>query len=485
MITLFSSIVILIIGYFVYGTIIEKVFGPDDRMTPAYKINDSVDCMPMKTWKNYIIQLLNIAGTGPIFGALMGAVFGPVVYLWVVFGAIFAGAVHDYMIAMISNRHDGASIVELSGIYINKTVKFILSNFIVLLLLLVGAVFTSSAAILLANLTPNSLDKLFWLIIIFAYFSLATLLPISKVIGKFYPIIGLFLILITANLFISLVITEGSSLPELKLHSIHPDNLPAWPFMFVTVACGAISGFHGTQSPLISKCIKTEKEGKWVFYGSMITESLITLVWVTAGISFYDSPQLLNNALASLGQSGVVHEITKALLGRAGMVLATIAVLFCPITSGDTAFRSARLILAELFHLDQKVIKNRIILTLPLFAVGIIFALFNFDMLWRFFSWSNQTLAMITLWICTVYLQREKKNKYLSLFTAIPATFMVGVSCTYILCSPEGFKLSYIIAYTIGAVIALDSFVIYLVLTKRMIEKETGIKKIKKSWFSK
>lgn len=470
MFSLLASFAVLIIGYFVYGKITEKVFSPDDRATPALTINDGVDFVPMKTWKAFLIQLLNIAGTGPIFGALMGAVFGPVVFLWIVFGSVLGGAVHDYMSGMISLRHDGASVAELSGTYLGKAVKVIMRIFSVLLLVLCGTVFVTSPAGLLDKLTPDWMNGTFWTVVILIYYLLATLLPIDKLIGKLYPVFGILLITMAVAVICGIVFSGGTyTIPEISLSNLHPDGTPVWPYMFVTVACGAVSGFHATQSPMIAKCITSEKAGRKVFYGAMISESVIALVWAAAGVSFYGSTQLLNQALAS-GASNVVYEISTGVLGPAGGILAVAGVVICPITSGDTAFRSARLILAESFGLNQKKLVNRLYITVPLLIAGgllTLFAILNdngFQVIWRYFSWSNQTLAMISLWVSTAYLLKKGKYRFGSLITAVPAAFMTAVSVTYILMANEGFHLDKTISYALGAACAAIIFIIYIVL---------------------
>jgi carbon starvation protein CstA len=452
MISLIMAFALLIQGYFLYGRVVERVFAPDDRKTPAYAREDGVDFIPMPTWKAFLVQLLNIAGTGPIFGALMGACFGPVVFLWIVFGAILGGAVHDYMCGMISERHDGASIAELSGIYLGRRMKWIMRVFSVLLLLLTGTVFVTSPANLLAQLT--SMSATFWIVVILVYYILATLLPIDKIIGKLYPVFGVVLIIMAVGIMAG-IIAGGYTVPEVIVVDLHPQNLPIWPYMYVTVACGAISGFHATQSPMMSKCIKSEKEGRKVFYGAMLSESVIALIWAAGGAAFYESTGGLFNAISSMGQSGVVYEISTGMLGTVGGILAVIGVIACPITSGDTAFRSARLILAEITKLDQKPIRNRLLITLPLLGVGALLTQLDFNVLWRYFSWSNQTLAMIALWVATLYILRTHEKKNRALITALPAAFMTAVSVTYILMADEGFRLSSTIAYLVGAIVAV------------------------------
>ena len=478
MVSLFVSFAILIVGYIVYGRITERIFSPDGRKTPAVAINDGVDCVPMKTWKAFLVQLLNIAGTGPIFGALMGAVFGPVVFLWIVFGSILGGAVHDYMSGMISSRHEGASIAELTGDYLGNAAKWLMRIFSVVLLVLCGVVFVTSPAGLLDKLTPDWMSGTFWAVVILAYYLLATLLPIDKVIGRLYPVFGVLLIVMAAAVIGGIIFSGGRfTLPELSLHNLHPEGTPIWPYMFITVACGAVSGFHATQSPMVAKCITSEKEGRKIFYGAMISESVIALVWAAAGVSFYGTTQLLSEALKG-GASNVVYEISTGVLGVFGGFLAVAGVVICPITSGDTAFRSARLILSETFKLNQKPIKNRLLITVPLLIIGGLLTWFaiaddnGFQIIWRYFSWSNQTLAMIALWVSTAYLLKNCRYRSGSLLTALPAAFMSAVSMTYILTSNEGFKLSTAISYPVGAAFAAVLFIIYIVMLIKKTKNE-------------
>ena len=467
MISLIVALAVLLAGYLVYGRLTERIFAPDDRQTPAVAVNDGVDCVPMKPWKAFLVQLLNIAGTGPIFGALMGACFGPVVFLWIVFGSILGGAVHDYMSGMISSRHGGSSVAELSRLYLGKAAGWVMRVFSVVLLVLTGTVFVNSPAALIARLTPASLNETFWIIVILLYYILATLLPIDKLIGRLYPVFGVILIVMAASV-LGGTIFGGYRIPEITLQNLHPEGLPVWPFMFITVACGAISGFHATQSPMIAKCITGERQGRGIFYGAMIAESVIALIWAAAGVAFYGTTQMLHEAISTLGQSGTVYEIAQTMLGTAGGVLAVIGVVVCPVTSGDTAFRSARLILAEITRLDQKKIRNRLIIILPLLAVGAVLTQLDFNVLWRYFSWSNQTLAMISLWVATAYLVKEGKTLYGSLLTALPAAFMSAVSLTYILMAGEGFGLSAAAAYPAGAAFAVAAFCLYVWQARRM-----------------
>ena len=461
MITFIASIIVLILGYKLYGAFMLRILGPDGRKTPAETHFDGVDYVPMSTWKAFLVQLLNIAGTGPIFGALMGAVFGPVVFLWIVLGSVLAGAVHDFFGGMISERMDGASIVEIVSVQLGKHFRWIIRVFSVLLLVLVGTVFVTSPATLLAKLTPDVLNESFWIVVILIYYVLATLLPIDKLIGRLYPIFGVILIIMAVGI-AGGIFAGGYAIPELTLKNLHPGKLPAWPFMFVTVACGAISGFHATQSPMIARCMKSETDGQKIFYGAMITESVIALIWAAAGVAFYETAGGLSEALSSLGQSGVVYDISTGLLGVAGGALAVIGVVVCPITSGDTAFRSARIIIAEWFGLGQKTLRARLAVTIPLLAVSAVLTQLDFGVLWRYFSWSNQTLAMIALWGCAAYLVRNCEKRAFALVAALPAAFMSAVSATYILMAPEGFKLSVGISYPCGVIFAVICSVFFI-----------------------
>ena len=471
MITFLCALVLLFVGYWLYGRLAEKVFRPDDRPTPAIAHPDGVDYVPMKTWRVFLIQLLNIAGTGPIFGALMGAVFGPVVFLWIVFGSILGGAVHDYMSGMISVRMNGASVSEMVGKFLGRTAKQVMRVFSVVLLVLVGAVFTTSPAALIARLTPSWMNTTFWVVVILVYYLLATLLPIDKLIGKLYPIFGGVLIMMAVGI-IGGLLAGGYHLPEISFVNQHPNGQPVWPFMFITVACGAVSGFHATQSPMMARCLKREQDGRRVFYGAMIAESVIALVWAAAGVAFYGATGGLQQALADLGQSGVVYDISVTLLEVFGGALAVIGVVICPVSSGDTAFRSARLTIADWLHIDQSKLTKRLAITLPLLGVGALLTQLDFDVIWRYFSWSNQTLAMITLWASAIYLAQNAEKWWYSVLCAVPAAFMSGVSCTYILMAEEGLRLSQSIAYPIGLVFALACTVLYTVKASRIKNRQ-------------
>lgn len=474
MITFIISIIALVAGYAFYSKYLERVIKADpERVTPATTLNDGVDYVPMSWWRVFLIQFLNIAGLGPIFGAIAGAMWGPVAFLWIVLGTIFAGGVHDYFSGMLSVRHNGKSITEIIGIYLGKQAKQIMRIFAIVLLILVGVVFISGPAGLLAGLTPKSLDFTFWVWVIFFYYILATLLPIDKIIGKVYPVFGFALLFMAVSLITALIV-KGYHIPELTVENFknfhhNKENLPVFPMMFITIACGAISGFHATQSPLMARCLKNEKEGRKVFYGAMATEGVVALVWAAISMSFFHGIKGLNEVM--IAQNGnaawVVNEVSYSLLGTFGAILAILGVVAAPITSGDTAFRSARLTIADLLRTSQKPIKNRLIITIPLFAIGFTLTRINFDVIWRYFAWANQTLATVVLWTITVYLLQQKKKKYY-LITLIPALFMTAVVTTYIMLAPEGFALSKPISYSIGIFCVILTLTLFLIYKRKL-----------------
>ena len=442
MISFLLCIVALVLGYLVYGKFVDKVFGSDkSRVTPAVSKADGIDYIALPTWKVFMIQFLNIAGTGPIFGAIMGAKFGPSAYLWIVLGCIFAGAVHEYLTGMLSLRHGGAGLPEIIGTYLGKTTKGVMLCFTVLLLLLVGAVFVYSPAEILKNLAGDGSNQSFmiWVAIIFVYYIIATMLPIDKIIGKIYPVFAVALLFMAAGLMVGLFV-KWPAIPELwdGLANRTSAATPIFPCLFITIACGAISGFHATQSPLMARCLKNEKLGRPVFYGSMITEGLVALVWAAvSAYFFYDggAEQVGGSTASSAPQ--VVELVSKNWLGVVGGILAILGVVAAPITSGDTALRSGRLIIAEAFHFEQKPIKNRLAISIPIFAIVALLLWFNmanqkgFDNIWGYFGWANQTLAVFSLWAVTVYFTKHKQGLYY-LITLIPACFMTAVSITYL-----------------------------------------------------
>lgn len=472
MITFTICLFVLVLGYFTYGKCVEKVFGVDpQRVTPAFTKQDGVDYMPLPTWKIFMIQFLNIAGLGPIFGAIMGAKFGTASFLWIVLGSIFAGATHDFLAGALSLRQDGLSLPELIGRYLGTNFKQFMRGFTVILMILVGAVFVAGPAGLLANLTPESFDATFWIIVVFLYYMLATLLPVDKIIGKVYPLFAIALIFMAIGILVMLFVHQPA-LPELTegLANTHPSSLPIFPFMFVSIACGAISGFHATQSPLMARCMQNERHARPVFYGAMITEGIVALIWAAAATYFFHE-----NGMGESNAAVVVNAITKDWLGPVGSVLAVLGVIAAPITSGDTAFRSARLIVADFLHFEQRSISKRLLICVPMFIVSIGILLYSqkdaagFDMIWRYFAWTNQTLAVFTLWALTVYLAQARKNYWITL---LPALFMSAVCSTYILVAPEGLHLPTLPSQIAGIVIACCLAIAFFLWRRRvMIER--------------
>ena len=455
MITFIASLLALVLGYFLYGRFVEKVFGPDDRVTPAVAKADNVDFIVLPGWKVFMIQFLNIAGTGPIFGAIMGAKFGPAAYLWIVLGCIFAGAVHDYLSGMLSMRNGGAGQPELIGIYLGDTTKKVMLVFSVFLLMMVGAVFVYSPALILGKICGDDLMWVYiWCLIIFAYYIIATMLPIDKIIGKVYPLFAVSMLFMAAALMAVLFI-KWPALPELY-DGLSGEGFitPIFPALFITIACGAISGFHATQSPLMARCIKHEKMGRPLFYGAMITEGLVALIWATVSMYFFygGAAQELGQPL-TLQAPEVVTAVSEGWLGTFGGLLAMLGVVAAPITSGDTALRSARLIIAEFVHLEQKSIMKRIWICIPLFGATFLLLYINisnpegFNVIWSYFGWGNQTLAVFTLWAITVYLVREQKAYWITL---LPAIFMTVVCSTFIIISKNAFGLDMMIGYGVG-----------------------------------
>lgn len=466
MISFILSLIALIVGFLIYSKVVEKVFGADEnRKTPATRLEDGVDYMVLPRWKIFLIQFLNIAGLGPIFGAIAGALWGPSSFLWIVLGSIFAGGVHDYFSGMLSIRHDGESISEVTGHYLGNGVRQFMRVFSVLVLVLVGVVFTSGPAGLLASIT--SIGKSTWLYIIFAYFLIATLVPIDKLIGKIYPVFGIVLLIMAFGVGGGLL-TQGYNIPEINFTNMHPSNLPMWPLMFITIACGAISGFHSTQSPIMARCVENEKDGRYIFYGAMIAEGVVALIWAAAAMTFFGSTEALAEAMnANGGAAYVVNIISNTLLGKVGGFLAILGVIVCPITSGDTAFRSARLTIADMMNFKQQEIKKRLMIAIPIFVIGFILTKIDFSVIWRYFAWSNQTLAMIVLWTAAAFLAVNKRNYWIA---AIPATFMSAVVSTYILVAPEGFQLSTTVSYPIGIGFALVLFLLFM----RFVKNKAG-----------
>lgn len=438
MYTFLAGIALLLIGYFTYGKVVERIFGiKPNRPTPAYVNSDGVDYVPMSVPKNSLIQLLNIAGTGPVFGPIMGALYGPVAFIWIVIGCIFAGAVHDYLTGMISIRNRGAHLPELASRFLGGIMRHVVNFFAVLLLLLVGTVFVITPASLLHLLVDGKIALGIIVAAIFIYYIFATLLPIDKLIGRLYPYFGALLLISAFGVGLGLVIT-GAPIPELSLSNFHPDEAPIFPLLFFTISCGALSGFHATQTPIISRTTQSEKQGRKIFYGMMIAEGIIAMIWAAAAMSLFNGYNGLNDILAAGGPGAIVSESSTVLLGAIGGTLAILGVVVLPITSGDTAFRSARMIIAEYLNVAQRKISNRLLIAIPLFAASIVLTQIDFNLLWRYFNWANQSTAVIALFVGSMYLYIARKNYWISL---IPGTFMLIMVITYILNAPIGFQL--------------------------------------------
>lgn len=456
MTTFLIALAVLISGYFFYGLLVERVIGCNPkREMPCYTKQDGIDYLPLPTWKVFLIQFLNIAGLGPIFGAIMGIMYGPAAFLWIVLGTIFAGAVHDFLSGEISIRMGGASLPEIVGSQLGNGVKQLMRGFSLMLMVLVGAVFVLTPAGLIAGMTPEWMDATFWIAAIFIYYILATLLPIDKLIGNLYPIFGFALLFMAAGI-MGVLIFSDVTIPDgitqgLYNRSDTADTMPLFPMMFVSIACGAISGFHATQSPMMARCLKNEKLARPVFYGAMVTEGIVALIWAAAAIAFTGGYENLGTYLAENGGAGgLVHNISLEWLGTFGGALAILGVIAAPITSGDTALRSARLIAADFMNLEQKTIVRRLAVSIPIFVLTFVIMQLDFNILWRYFAWCNQTLAVFTLWACTVYLAQRRLAYWI---TMLPAMFMTCVCTTYILFAPEGFGIDHTVSVAAGLIV--------------------------------
>lgn len=476
MFTFIIALVALVVGYFIYGRFIERLIGYDySKPTPAMVHPDGVDFIPLPTWKVYMIQFLNIAGLGPIFGAIMGAKFGTASYLWIVFGTIFAGAVHDFISAMISLAHDGESLPEIIGRYLGKRTKAIFGIFTIVLMILVGAVFVSGPAELLAGMTPAWADAIFWIVVIFIYYIAATMLPIDKIIGRFYPVFAVALIFMAVGILAGIFIYRPD-LPEMwnGFGTKYEEN-PIFPMMFVSIACGAISGFHATQSPLMARCLKDARLGRPVFYGAMVTEGVVALIWAAAATAFFGEHGVVDAATGhAYTGAGVATTLSREWLGTFGSILAILGIVAAPITSGDTALRSARLIVADYLHIEQKSISKRLLISVPIFILTFLVLVYSikdangFNVIWRYFAWSNQALSVFTLWSITVYLTLSNKK---FIVTLIPALWMTAVCTSYIFVAPECLHLLPGVdwfAPLVGSVAALLGLALYLCWKKKM-----------------
>ena len=521
MLWFFFCVAILVLGYFIYGKIIEKIFVINPkRQTPAYQVNDGVDYMPMSKTKIWLIQLLNIAGTGPIFGPILGALYGPVAMLWIVLGCIFAGAVHDYFCGMLSIRHGGATMPYLAGKFLGRPVKVFINALALILLLLVGVVFVASPAQLMGTITMDVLgasqgalqlgdaeavhqaveaggvkvwgmDKAtviaVWTFIIFAYYILATLLPIDKIIGRIYPLFGALLLFMSVGMVYGLVSAHFSATDPIEFfRTINADgegltwakftqnfqvkgDVPVWPLLFLTISCGALSGFHATQTPLMARCAENEKEGRFIFYGAMITEGVIALIWCMVGLAFYENPQALQDAISAGSPSKVVYDSSLHFLGFSGGIFAVLGVVVLPITSGDTAFRAARLQLAEIFNIDQRSLAKRLYIAIPLFVLGYFVSTIDFSVLWRYFTWANQMTAMVMLWTAAAYLYRYHKFHWVA---SIPAWFITTVCATYLYYNPIGFHLDYQLSVYLGLATTVVCIVLFFTMLKPLGERD-------------
>lgn len=471
MVTFTLALLLLIGGYFIYGAYVNKVFGPDDRKTPAVTMEDGVDYIPLPTWKIFMIQFLNIAGLGPIFGAIMGAQFGTASYLWIVLGTIFAGAVHDFFSGTLSIRNGGESLPEIIGRYLGGGTKKVVGVFTLILMILVGAVFVSGPAELIAGMTPDWMNSYFWIIVIFLYYILATLLPVDKIIGKVYPLFAGALLFMAAGILIVLYV-KSPDLPEMwNGFGTKYESNPIFPMMFISIACGAISGFHATQSPLMARCITKEKHCRPIFYGAMVVEGIVALIWAAAATAFFQENGIIDQVTGkAFSGAAVATSISKEWLGTFGGILAILGIVAAPITSGDTALRSARLIAADFLKVDQRPVGKRLLICIPLFLLTIgvlVYSLTDaegFKIIWRYFAWCNQTLSVFTLWAITVYLVREKKNFYIAL---LPALMMTLVCSTYICIAPEGLSLPHTLSYIIGGVCVMTALIWFITWYKK------------------
>ena len=470
MLTFIISIGLLIVAYFTYGKFVERFFGASSTIaTPVKRLADGVDYHELKPWRIFVIQFLNIAGLGPIFGAILGAAYGPMAYIWIVIGCIFMGATHDYFSGMLSIRHDGTSLPDIVGKYLGNNVRKFMTFFTGFLLLAVGVSFVNGPADLLGNLTNMSMTP--WLYVIFAYYILATLLPIDKIIGKIYPFMGMALIfmavavggyLIYGGLSGQLYLEE-LTFDTLKNMHADPANNILFPMLFIVISCGAISGFHATQSPMMARCMTDEKYGRPIFYGAMISEGIVAMIWATAAMAYFGGAEGLN-AAATAGKTPaiIVDAICNSWLGRLGAIIAIIGVVVCPITSGDTAFRSMRLIIADALKFNQKPIKNRLIVSIPIFIIAYLLCNVDFSTIWKYVGIGNQVLATITLWTAATYLAKKGKAHWMM---SIPATFLSIVCTTYFLIAPYkvgGLYLSPSISYPIGAIVGIGLFVLFI-----------------------
>lgn len=472
MITFAISIALLVAAYFVNGKLLGRFFGVDPRReTPVHRLADGVDYHELRPWRLFVIQFLNIAGLGPVFGAVLGAAYGPMAYLWIVLGCILAGSVHDFFAGMLSLRHDGTSLPNLVGKYLGKHARRLMTLFTAILLVAVGVSFVNGPADLLARLT--GIEAGWWLHSVFAYYILATILPVNKIIGRIYPFMGAALIFMALGIGAALVaggLTGALHLPELTLDSFRnmharPEENVLFPMMFIVISCGAISGFHATQSPMMARCMGNERWARPVFHGTMISEGIVAMIWATAAMTFFGGAEELNAS----GQTPavIVNAICNSWLGKVGAIIAIVGVIVCPITSGDTAFRGTRLIIADALRVGQKPVRARLLLSAPVFVAAYFLCRFDFSTVWKYVGISNQVLATVTLWTLSVYLSRAGKAHWV---TSLPATFLTVVCVAYLLLAPYragGLALPSSVAYPAGIIAGVALLGAFLAKTKR------------------
>lgn len=438
MITFGICLAVLIAAYFLYGGLLSRVAKLDKGAdVPSKTMYDGVDYMPLPRWRIFLIQLLNIAGTGPIFGAILGACYGPVAFLWITLGGILMGAMHDFFAGVISLRNGGKSLPETIGKYLGGGMRRFSLVVIPILMVLVGGVFIVTPSKILTSMTD--IPYLWWVGIVIVYYIVATIMPVDKIIGKIYPVFGAALIFMALAM-LGVILFGNYSVPELNtLDNMHyaADKLPIVPTLFISIACGAISGFHATQSPLMARCMTSETQARPIFFGAMISESIIALIWAAVAMAFFGGVEGLNGWMQANGNDAglAVSTISVTTLGTAGSILALLGVVAAPITSGDTAFRSARLIVADMLNFDQRPIWKRLAVSLPLFAVGVGIAFIDFDIIWRYFAWSNQALSVLTLWMITAWLMRRRSRA--SWLALIPAMIMTYICASFVFVSDQ------------------------------------------------
>lgn len=450
-------VLILIASYFIYGKAIEKIAGVDENIqTPVYRLENGVDYIPMSRLKLYLIHFLNIAGLGPIFGAIQGALFGPAAFFWIVFGTIFIGAVHDFFSGFMSLRNNGLTMPDIISKFLGTKAQKLVAFIIVITGILVSATFATGSADLLANLTK--IPTIIWIIIIFIYFLIATLFPIDKIIGKIYPIFGALFLIMAIMMIGGLFLNPTYHIPEITTQGLYLTDKAIFPYLFVTIACGAISGFHASQSPIVARCMKSEKDARPVFFGAMVLEGLIALIWAGIAMAFFHGqPQLA--AIYGATPSVAVNEMATTLLGPVGLIFTIIGVVICPITTGDTSLRSSRITLADELNIDQKKLVSRLKLALPLFITSFAITFVDFTLIWRYFAWAQLIIAVAVLFAATVYLIQNKKHYIVTLVPAIVCTL---ITFGYILQAPEGLRLPSMIANVISIIATAIITIIFL-----------------------